>query len=343
MTRIDGSGVRLAREGAGWTQAELAEHAGVSRQVVATIETGRHAPSVDAALRLARSLGASVEDLFAAPVEAAEPIVGVVAEGDLVVAGRVGGRVVVHRVDEQGAASGCWVVPDGQIERGLRLFPGGSNAGLVVVGCDPALGIAGVLLAGGGERRLVAVSASTGAAVDALRAARCHGVLVHGPEGSLPAPPCAVRRWHLARWQVGVAMPPKRRRVTLEAALAGRLGLVQREQSASSQQGLERAAARLGAVVPAPLRMASGHLDAARTAAILGAAGVTFEPAARSFGLDFVPFEAHVVELWVAERSLEHPGVEALGDLVASAAFHRRLAAIGGYDVTGCGSMKEAA
>lgn len=343
MTRIDGSGVRLARERSGLTQAELAKRAGVSRQVVVTAETGRHAPSVEAALRLARSLGASVEELFAAPVEEAEAIVRVVAEDDLVIAGRVDGRVVVHRVDEQGAASGGWIVPDGQIEGGLRLFPEGSSAGLVVVGCDPALGIAGVLLAGRGERRLVAVSASTGAAVDALGAGRCHGVLVHGPETSLPAPPCAVRRWHLARWQVGVAMPPRRRRVTVEAALAGRVGLVQRESSASSQQGLERAAARLGAAVPMPLRIASGHLDAARMAALLGAAGVTFEPAARTFGLDFVPLETHIVELWVAERYLEHPGVGALGELVASAAFQRRLAAIGGYDVVECGSRREVA
>ena len=36
------------------------------------------------------------------------------------------------------------------------------------------------------------------------------------------------------------------------------------------QQGLERAAARVGAAIPTPLRVASGHVDAARSAAILG-------------------------------------------------------------------------
>jgi DNA-binding XRE family transcriptional regulator len=343
MAGIDGSGVRLARERFGLTQAELAERAGISRQVVVTIETGRHVPSVDAALRLARCLGAPVEDLFAPQVEHVEPIVGAASEGDLVVAGRVDGQVVVHRVDERDASSGAWVVADGQIEDGLRLFPTGSSAGLVVVGCDPALGIAAHLLAGHGERRLVAVSASTGVAVDALRAGRCHGILVHGPEGALPPPPCAVQRWHLARWQIGVGMPRTRRIPSIEAALAGGPGLVQRESSASSQQGLVRVAARLGTAVPAPLRIASGHLDAARTAALLGAGCVTFEPASRTYGLSFVPLEIHVVELWVAERFLEHPGLGALGELIASPAFQTRLAAIGGYDLVGCGSIKEAA
>lgn len=212
-----------------------------------------------------------------------------------------------------------------------------------MVGRDPALGVAAHLLAGHGERRLVAVSASTGAAVDALRAGRCHGILVHGPEGVLPPPPYAVRRWHLARWQVGIGMPRTRRTPSIEAALAGGLGLVQRESSASSQQGLVRAAARLGTAVPAPLRIASGHLDAARTAALLGASCVTFEPASRSHGLSFAPLEVHVVELWVGERFLEHPGVGALGELIASPAFQKRLAAIGGYDLVGCGSIKKAA
>ncbi len=208
MGRIDGAALRLARERSGLTQAELADRAGVSRQIVVTVETGRHAPSVDAALRLARTLGTSVEELFAATVELFDSVVGRVSEGDLVVAGRVAGRVVVHRIDEQGASAGAWMVPDGVIDRALRLFPGGSSEGLVVVGCDPALGVAGSLLHGLGPRRLVPVSASTDVAIEALHAGRCHGVVVHGPEGLLPTAPCAVRRWHLARWQVGLAVSP---------------------------------------------------------------------------------------------------------------------------------------
>jgi DNA-binding XRE family transcriptional regulator len=58
------SGVRESRLAAGMTQAELAARAGVSRQLVAAVEAGRHAPAVDAALGIARALGTTVEELF---------------------------------------------------------------------------------------------------------------------------------------------------------------------------------------------------------------------------------------------------------------------------------------
>lgn len=46
------------------TQAELAGAVGVSRQTVIAVERGDYAPSVYLALRIARTLGATVEDLF---------------------------------------------------------------------------------------------------------------------------------------------------------------------------------------------------------------------------------------------------------------------------------------
>jgi putative transcriptional regulator len=47
------------------TQQALAEAAGVSRQSIISIESGKYRPSVELALRLARALDAGVEDLFA--------------------------------------------------------------------------------------------------------------------------------------------------------------------------------------------------------------------------------------------------------------------------------------
>jgi putative transcriptional regulator len=46
------------------TQQELADQVGVSRQTVISIERGRFRPTVELALRLARALGVSVEQLF---------------------------------------------------------------------------------------------------------------------------------------------------------------------------------------------------------------------------------------------------------------------------------------
>ena len=46
------------------TQADLADRVGVTRQTINSIETGKYNPSIELALRLARTLGLAVEDLF---------------------------------------------------------------------------------------------------------------------------------------------------------------------------------------------------------------------------------------------------------------------------------------
>lgn len=50
-----------------WTQAQLAEEAGVSRQTINSIETGRFEPSLTLALKLGRIFGRPVEEIFALP------------------------------------------------------------------------------------------------------------------------------------------------------------------------------------------------------------------------------------------------------------------------------------
>ena len=57
--------VRHYRESvAGLTQQDLATRVGVTRQSIIFVEQGRYRPSVELALRLARTLGVRVEDLF---------------------------------------------------------------------------------------------------------------------------------------------------------------------------------------------------------------------------------------------------------------------------------------
>jgi len=59
-------GLRLYRLAAGFDQAELAKRVGVSRQLIAKLETNRVAPRLDLARRLARLLDADVDTLFPA-------------------------------------------------------------------------------------------------------------------------------------------------------------------------------------------------------------------------------------------------------------------------------------
>ncbi len=48
----------------GWTQQELGERAGVSRQTIISLERGRYNPSILLAFRLARQVEVQIENLF---------------------------------------------------------------------------------------------------------------------------------------------------------------------------------------------------------------------------------------------------------------------------------------
>ena len=56
--------VKQYRKAARMTQSQLAERAGVSRQTISDIETGKHDPTISVVLLLARALGVKVDNLF---------------------------------------------------------------------------------------------------------------------------------------------------------------------------------------------------------------------------------------------------------------------------------------
>lgn len=47
-----------------WSQADLAEELGVSRQTVNAIETGKYDPSLPLAFRIAKLFGKKIEEIF---------------------------------------------------------------------------------------------------------------------------------------------------------------------------------------------------------------------------------------------------------------------------------------
>ncbi|MBH0309522.1 helix-turn-helix transcriptional regulator [Alcaligenes faecalis] len=59
--------LRVLRAEANWTQADLAERLGVSRQAVNALETGKHAPSLDLAFKISAVFGQTVEEIFENP------------------------------------------------------------------------------------------------------------------------------------------------------------------------------------------------------------------------------------------------------------------------------------
>lgn len=56
--------MRERRAERGWSQGELAERLGVSRQTVNAIETGKYDPSLELAFAIARVFKVRIEEVF---------------------------------------------------------------------------------------------------------------------------------------------------------------------------------------------------------------------------------------------------------------------------------------
>jgi putative transcriptional regulator len=56
--------IRVLRAEHDWTQAQLAEKVGVSRQAVIAVENGKYEPALPLAFRIARAFGKNVEEVF---------------------------------------------------------------------------------------------------------------------------------------------------------------------------------------------------------------------------------------------------------------------------------------
>lgn len=209
---------------------------------------------------------------------------------------------------------------------------------LVIAGCDPALAIAEAMFAGQGRLRLLALDATTGTALRSLHEGGVHAAVVHGRAEHLPQSPVDVSRLQLARWQVGIGLAPDLKARTLAACLEHKVLIVQRQESAASQQALRRAVNALGYELPGGV-VTAGHLEAARAAVGLGCAAITTEGAALMSGLGFVPLELHSVEIWLDRRWQQHPAFQTLGNLLSSGAFASEVSRMGGYDLTGAGSV----
>ena len=56
--------IKAARAGKDWSQQELANQVGVSRQTISAVEKGNYNPSVDLCIRICQALGKSLDELF---------------------------------------------------------------------------------------------------------------------------------------------------------------------------------------------------------------------------------------------------------------------------------------
>jgi len=324
------------------------------------IEAGRAVPGVDVAMRIARTLECSVEELFGG---ASEHAVLATEAADARATGRVtlahlGGRWVSHALSAEGGlvcADGV-VVTDEARTRRVELVRTEDEAreNVVVMGCAMGLGLLSDRLnARRGPGRFVWLTRSSAAAVKALGRGLVHvaGVhLVDARTGEANVPD--VRRATtdepivlvtLARWEEGLLLRPEDTDTIRKIEDLGRPGLrvVGRETGAGAQRLLEREVRAAGLspnLARRPHLRAGSHLDVARAIA-MGAAdtGVATRDAAMTFGLSFVPLAEERYDLAMTRPSLEDPRLARLLDVVVSGGFRRELEALG-YDARTSGT-----
>lgn len=356
------------RKTSGFSAAELAKRAGVSRQTIYAMEDGNFVPNTTIALRLAHILGVTVEQLFTLHEEASAELVkaellpgksGIVEDGQFVRLCRVNGRMTAVPVPLFPA---YLPAADGVVRgRPARCASVESAAGpsfkggqFLLAGCDPALSLLSEVL-NHSRYEVVAVPCSSRRALEWLREGRVHAAGSHlfdsaSGNYNVPAvkrafPQGGVRIVTFAMWEQGIVLGrgnPKSVRTVADLASKG-VTLINREKGSGSRDLLDKHLRKVGIRAERVMgyeSLANGHLSAAYAVAS-GVADccVATRSAARCFGLDFIPLAIERFDLSFPETSLSIPAARALLDEMNGSKLKRRLEAMAGYDTAHTGEV----
>ena len=217
---------------------------------------------------------------------------------------------------------------------------------VVVAGCDPALPLLETPLALL-DPPLAFAWWPCGSA-EALRLATAglvHAAGVHrvgpGEGGDSSGIPGGAEVVGFASWREGLVVRPGAEVRGLDDVARRGLRLVNREPGAQARTLLDRERLRLG-LEPSQLTgydsLAAGHLQVA--AAIVGGladAGVSSEPAALAYGLDFIPLAEERFDLLLPAKHAASREVQGLLKVLTSPWLLAQLASLPGYDAARCG------
>jgi len=371
MARLE-TGLRRARLKSGLKQSELAKRAGISRQTLSVLESGRGQPSTSVALHLARVLGCRVEELFWLRDEAGELTAELAAGAEAprakagrVVIGSVAGRWVAHPLSREDplaltTSADALLVRGSRADRTVRLRPlrppEALQANVLVAGCDPGLSV----LAGHVEdrwpgQRLRWIPVGSDAALKMLGRGHAHLAGAHlfdeeTGEYNLPfvrrafggRPMMVVTFAHLEEGFALARGNPLRIRKPEDIARP-EIRLVNREPGAGARRLLDRLLRK--ARVPASAvegyeKLLSGHLQVAQAVA-MGAAdvGVVARSAAIAHGLDFIPLSEERFDLVFPKEWSADARAGWIVETLEGRAFRRELASLGGYDTRQSGQV----
>ncbi len=338
MTVMNWHPVKLIRHRLGWSQAKLAERAGVSRTNITAIEARQSVPSVAIALAIAQALDCTVEELFG-------------------------------QADPQGKVSWAWPPPSPQsslwyarVGQAIVKYPASTQPmlpllpdpaspderaeeTLVIACCDPAIGFLASQFAEVTGMRLITLHRSSRDALEMLRDGAVHLAGLHWSNTSAPdenrraatdrlnAPFTMVR---LARWQFGVAVasPIKDRSIT--ALRRSRLRWIGREAGSAARRSLDQI---LEGRAPPKLIAPSHRAVAAMIQCGAADAGACVELVSAESGLRFIPVHAEMLDLCYFSELAGDRRLRALLRVIRSAKYRRLMGDVPGYSLRDSGEV----
>ena len=362
----------------GLSQGELAVRAGITRQVVSSIESNLYLPTTGVALHLASALACRVEDLF--NLRTAEDIIegkliGHLPQSDMnaspirVKVSTVGSKTVVRPVSGLGEALSFTVPADGYVVEShgetsdatvrvkLSRDRQAIEQSISVAGCDPAIFLAGEHMRRRKDQTsLVGWTMGSMAALQALQQGEVHvaGLHLFDPatgESNLPFLRRTLKSSNyevvtFATWEEGLLVRtgnPKSIRAVSDVADPN-ITLVNREEGAGARLLLDQRLRAAGIdyhQVRGYGTIVASHFEIARAIASRQAdVGIGIRSAAQLFGLDFVPLQTARYDLVVPKTYLKsHPTLTHLFETLVSRPFRNEIEALGGYDTSETGKL----
>lgn len=359
------------RKARGIGASALARRVNISRQTIYAIEAGTYVPNTEVALRLARELEVTVDELFSLPTATGESPGSIAVDvlsatippkGQPVRLCRIGSRWMSVPV----SASPYYLPKADAIVRkpglaggktDLIVFASDEAAAkrLILAGCDPAASLLADMVEKLTGVEIVSAAASSKLALTWLKAGKVHVAGSHLQDArtgefnlpfvrrEFPAEDFTVITF--ARWEEGLVLargnPKSIRRI--EDLARKNVRFVNRETGSGSRTLLDKLLGKSGVnanKIAGYNRLARGHLAAAYCV-ISGEADccLATRSASRTFGLDFIPLNSERYDLVMRSRTLELPAVKALVDVLQRAELRRKLELIAGYDTSRTGAL----
>jgi putative molybdopterin biosynthesis protein len=333
--------VRDRRIALGFTQAELASKAGISRTAITAIEGQRLVPSVTAAMSIARSLDMTVEALFGSDEAsqdseawATEPLVANSPYWTAEVSGK-------HWRFPFATTPTLSMLPDYTSDAKKS----SSSRTFVMATCDPAAGLLATIYERVTGMRMIVLSRSSRDSLTLLKEGKVHCAGIHyttrvepskNAQSTIQTVGSECQLLHIAWWNTGIASCSSARIRSVRSAVKSKLSWVWREPGACARISQERL---LGADAK-PRRVAYSHLAVAQAIrAGWGDAGICVQLASAESGLQFLPIQSEAYDLCIPNAIMSEIRIQSLIQVVRSDEYRTLLDQLPGYITKETGSL----